>query len=73
MLAPKSNIFSIGTALLVSLTDLIMERENSWWSLYEPSCKIEQQLKKEKIEYVRSICPYIQTAMGKAIEDKDGL
>jgi mycothione reductase len=32
----------------------------------------EQQLKKEKIEYVRSICPYIQTAMGKAIEDKDG-
>ncbi len=32
----------------------------------------EQQLKKEKIEYVRSIYPYIQTAMGKAIEDKDG-
>jgi mycothione reductase len=32
----------------------------------------EQQLKKEKIEYVSSICPYIQTAMGKAIEDKDG-
>jgi dihydrolipoamide dehydrogenase len=32
----------------------------------------EQQLKKEKIEYVKSIYPYIQTGMGKAIEDKDG-
>ena len=32
----------------------------------------EQQLKKEKIEYVKSIYTYIQTAMGKAIEDKDG-
>ena len=32
----------------------------------------EQQLKKEKIEYVKSIYNYIQTAMGKAIEDKDG-
>ncbi|HEX2408027.1 MAG TPA: dihydrolipoyl dehydrogenase [Nitrososphaeraceae archaeon] len=32
----------------------------------------EQQLKEEKIEYVKSIYPYIQTAMGKAIEDKDG-
>ena len=32
----------------------------------------EQQLKKEKIEYVKSIYPYIETGMGKAIEDKDG-
>ncbi len=32
----------------------------------------EQQLKEEKIEYVKSIYTYIQTAMGKAIEDKDG-
>jgi mycothione reductase len=32
----------------------------------------EQQLKKEKIEYVKSIYPYIQTGMGNAIEDKDG-
>ncbi|HEY6588842.1 MAG TPA: dihydrolipoyl dehydrogenase [Nitrososphaeraceae archaeon] len=32
----------------------------------------EQQLKKEKIEYIKSIYPYIETGMGKAIEDKDG-
>jgi mycothione reductase len=33
----------------------------------------EQQLKKEKrIKYEKSIYPYINTAMGKAIEDKDG-
>ncbi|MGZ5551909.1 MAG: FAD-dependent oxidoreductase, partial [Nitrososphaeraceae archaeon] len=32
----------------------------------------EQQLKKEKIEYVKSIYPYIETGMGKAIEEKDG-
>ncbi|HET7643759.1 MAG TPA: dihydrolipoyl dehydrogenase [Nitrososphaeraceae archaeon] len=32
----------------------------------------EQELKKEKIEYEKSIYPYIQTAMGQAIEDKDG-
>jgi mycothione reductase len=32
----------------------------------------EQQLKKENIEYVKSIYPYIETGMGKAIEDKDG-
>lgn len=32
----------------------------------------EQQLKKENIEYVKSTYPYIETGMGKAIEDKDG-
>jgi mycothione reductase len=33
----------------------------------------EQQLKKEEmIEYEKSIYPYINTAMGQAIEDKDG-
>ncbi|MGZ5472246.1 MAG: dihydrolipoyl dehydrogenase, partial [Nitrososphaeraceae archaeon] len=32
----------------------------------------EQQLKKEKIEYVKSLYPYIETGMGKAIEEKDG-
>lgn len=32
----------------------------------------EQQLKKEKIEYLKSMYPYINTAMGQAIEDRDG-
>jgi mycothione reductase len=32
----------------------------------------EQELKKRNIEYIKSIYPYIQTGMGKAIEDKDG-
>ena len=32
----------------------------------------EQQLTKEKIEYEKSIYPYIQTGMGQAIEDKEG-
>jgi len=33
----------------------------------------EQELKKEKIEYNKATYPYIDTAMGKAIEDRDGL
>lgn len=32
----------------------------------------EQQLTKEKIEYEKSIYPYIQTGMGQVIEDKEG-
>ena len=32
----------------------------------------EQQLIKEKIEYEKSIYPYIQTGMGQVIEDKEG-
>lgn len=32
----------------------------------------EQQLKKEKIEYIKSTYPFIQTTMGQAIEDKEG-
>ena len=33
----------------------------------------EQQLKmQDKIDYVKSVYPYIQTAMGKAIEDRNG-
>ncbi|HET9807561.1 MAG TPA: dihydrolipoyl dehydrogenase [Nitrososphaeraceae archaeon] len=32
----------------------------------------EQELKKEKIPYEKSIYPYIQTGMGQAIEDKEG-
>jgi mycothione reductase len=32
----------------------------------------EQYLKKEKIEYLKSVYPYINTAMGQAIEDRDG-
>jgi mycothione reductase len=32
----------------------------------------EQELKKRHIDYIKSIYPYIQTGMGKAIEDKDG-
>jgi dihydrolipoamide dehydrogenase len=32
----------------------------------------EQQLTKEKIEYEKSIYPYIQTGMGRVIEDKEG-
>jgi len=32
----------------------------------------EQQLKKEKIEYLKSVYPYINTGMGEAIEDRDG-
>lgn len=32
----------------------------------------EQQLKKERIEYHKSMYPYINTAMGEAIEDRDG-
>jgi mycothione reductase len=32
----------------------------------------EQELKKDKIEYEKSIYPFIQTGMGQAIEDKDG-
>jgi mycothione reductase len=32
----------------------------------------EQELIKEKIPYEKSIYPYIQTAMGQAIEDKEG-
>jgi mycothione reductase len=32
----------------------------------------EQELKKNKIEYEKSVYPFIQTGMGQAIEDKDG-
>ena len=32
----------------------------------------EQELRKEKIHYEKSIYPYIQTGMGQAIEDKEG-
>jgi dihydrolipoamide dehydrogenase len=32
----------------------------------------EQALKREKIPYVKSVYPYIKTAMGEAIEDRDG-
>ena len=32
----------------------------------------EQQLKKEKIEYLKSVYQYLNTAMGQAIEDRDG-
>ena len=32
----------------------------------------EQQLKKERIEYHKSMYPYINTAMGEAIEDREG-
>lgn len=32
----------------------------------------EQQLKAEKIHYTKAIYPYIKTAMGEAIEDRDG-
>ncbi|MGB9169287.1 MAG: dihydrolipoyl dehydrogenase [Nitrososphaeraceae archaeon] len=32
----------------------------------------EQQLKNEKIEYEKSVYPYIQTVMGQAMEDKEG-
>jgi mycothione reductase len=32
----------------------------------------EQQLKKKSIDYQRSVYPYINTGMGKAIEDRDG-
>jgi mycothione reductase len=33
----------------------------------------EQELKREQIPYEKSIYPYIQTGMGQAIEDKEGL
>jgi dihydrolipoamide dehydrogenase len=32
----------------------------------------EQELKNNKIDYVKSVYPYINTAMGHAIEDRDG-
>lgn len=32
----------------------------------------EQELKKKKIPYSKAVYPYIKTAMGEAIEDKDG-
>jgi len=32
----------------------------------------EQELKKDKVDYVKSIYPYINTAMGQAIEDREG-
>lgn len=32
----------------------------------------EQELKAEKIPYTRAVYPYIKTAMGEAIEDRDG-
>lgn len=32
----------------------------------------EQELKEEKIPYTRAVYPYIKTAMGEAIEDRDG-
>ncbi len=32
----------------------------------------EQALKKEKIQYQKAVYPYIKTAMGEAIDDKDG-
>jgi mycothione reductase len=32
----------------------------------------EQELKKKGIDYQKSVYPYIQTAMGEALEDKDG-
>ena len=53
-------------------TPRLAVKARSWRPQVAGAGYTEQELKKNNIQYTKAVYPYIRTAMGEAIEDRDG-